>query len=117
MLRQVQARTVRKKAAPRKKKIIFWGFAQVLTLKLELMFKKANKTHEKSTISMPYVFLCTLACCHASVFAAQAPSGSDFDISGTWTWTQVVTEFFKDSPKMVQDGRKFAPNPPRIAPR
>ena len=70
------------------------------------MFKKAYKTCVKSTFSIYYVVLCALACCHASVFAAQAPSGSDFGISSTWPWTQVITKFFQDSSNMVQDGPK-----------
>ena len=70
------------------------------------MFKKAYKTYVKSTFSMSDAFLCALACCHASVFAAQAPSGSDFGISSTWPWTQVITKFFQDDPKIVQDGPK-----------
>ena len=67
---------------------------------------KTYKTQGKSTIPMSYVLLCALACCHASVFAAQALSESDFGISSTWPWTLVVTKFFRDSPKMVQDGPK-----------
>ena len=70
------------------------------------MFKNAFKTCVKSTISMSYAFLCALACCHASVFAAQGPSASDFGISSTWPWTQVVTKFSQDIPKMGQDGPK-----------
>ena len=70
------------------------------------MFKKAYKTNGESTILMSCAFLRALACCHASVFAAQGPSGSDLGISSTWPWTQVVTKFSQDSPKMGQDGPK-----------
>ena len=70
------------------------------------ILKKAYKTSVKSTFSISQGFMCALACCHASVFAAQGPSESDFGISSTWPWTQVVTKFFQDSPKIVQDGPK-----------
>ena len=70
------------------------------------MFKKAYKTNVKSTFSISYVVLCALACCHASVFAAQGPSENDLGISRTRPWTQVVTKFSQHSPKMVQDGPK-----------
>ena len=65
------------------------------------MFKKAYKTYVKSTFSISYIVLCALASCHASVFAAQGPSENDLGISSTWPWTQVVTKFSHDIPKMV----------------
>ena len=61
------------------------------------MFKKAYKTGVKSTFSMSYAFMYALACCHASVFAEQGPSGSDFGISSTWSWSQVITKFSQHS--------------------
>ena len=54
------------------------------------MFKHAYKTCVKSTNSMCCVCLCALACCHASVFAAQGPSESDVGISSTLPQFQTV---------------------------
>ena len=87
------------------------------------MFKKAYKTCVKSTFSIYYVVLCALACCHASVFAAQGPSENDFGISSTLPWTQVITKIHQHSsrwpqvaPKSSQDSPKMTPGCPKMAP-
>ena len=86
------------------------------------MFKKAYKTCVKSTFSIYYVVLCALACCHASVFAAQGPSENDFGISSTLPWTQVITKIYQHSPRWPQvaptssqDSPKMTPGCPKMA--